>query len=392
MEPRRWSEARNLLCVRLDTIGDVLMSTPAIRALKESVPDRRITLLTSSAAAPTARLVPEIDRVIVYDPPWMKATPPRKNSARELARIESLRTMRFDAAVVFTVFSQNPLPSATMCYLADIPLRLAHCRENPYQLLTDWVRETEPSSGIRHEVRRQLDLVATVGATTADEHLSMRVPPAARRRLAAALAARGIAEDEPVAVIHPGATAPSRRWPPERFGVVADRLARAGLRVVFTGHADEGDRVAAAMAGMRSPSVDLSGTLDIAGLAALISRAAILVTNNTGPAHLAAALATPVVDVYALTNPQHTPWQVPSRVLTNPVPCGDCFSSTCRTGHHRCLLGIRASQAAEAALDLLAETSAALPAALSSERSETLSPPLSRASAGAAKIGRAVLG
>ncbi len=128
----------NLLCVRLDSLGDVLMTTPAIRALKEARPGRRVTLLTSPSGAAAARLVPEIDEVIVYEAPWMKhSTAGSAGASREYAMAEQLRRRSFDAAVIFTVYSQNPLPAAFLCYLAGIPLRLAHCRENPYQLLTE---------------------------------------------------------------------------------------------------------------------------------------------------------------------------------------------------------------------------------------------------------------
>jgi ADP-heptose:LPS heptosyltransferase len=164
-----------VLAIRLDARGDVLMTTPAIRALKESKNGRRVTLLTSAAGAEVARFVPEIDDVIVYEAPWMKATAPHP-PARDLEMAALLADRGFDAAVIFTVFSQSPLPAAMLAYLADIPLRLAHCRENPYGLLTDWVNETEPDAEIRHEVRRQLDLVASVGSRTSDERLSLLLP------------------------------------------------------------------------------------------------------------------------------------------------------------------------------------------------------------------------
>src|SRR5687768_7163807 len=89
-----WQRARNILCVRLDTIGDVLMSTPAIRAVRAGDVDRRVTLLTSEIGGRVARLVPEIDEVIVHDAPWMKATAPRANSAPEFALIDRLRQAR----------------------------------------------------------------------------------------------------------------------------------------------------------------------------------------------------------------------------------------------------------------------------------------------------------
>ncbi len=121
-----WSSAANVLCVRLDALGDVLMTTPAFRALKESRPGGRITLLTSPSGAEGARLVPEIDDVIVYEAPWMKATASRTDSTADLAMVAELKRRAFDAAIIFTVYSQNPLPAALLCYLAEIPLRLAY--------------------------------------------------------------------------------------------------------------------------------------------------------------------------------------------------------------------------------------------------------------------------
>src|SRR6478672_571839 len=106
-----WRRARSILCVRLDALGDVLMTTPALRALREDCPDRRLTLLTSPAGAEAAALVPALSDVIVYEAPWMKATAPRGGPAPDLALIERLTHDRFDAAVIFTVYSQNPLPA-----------------------------------------------------------------------------------------------------------------------------------------------------------------------------------------------------------------------------------------------------------------------------------------
>src|SRR5205814_8648379 len=111
----------------------------------------------------------------------------------------------------------------------------AHCHENPYQLLTDWVLDPEPARLVRHEVRRQLDLVAAIGARSADERLSLRVPEAARRRVAARLGALGLDRRRWV-LLHPGATAASRRYPPARFAAAARGIARAaGCVVVVTG-------------------------------------------------------------------------------------------------------------------------------------------------------------
>ncbi|HEX2052059.1 MAG TPA: glycosyltransferase family 9 protein [Actinomycetota bacterium] len=353
MSVQDWRRARRILCVRLDGAGDVLMTTPALRALRDSERGRHVTLLTSSAGAAAARLVPVVDDVVVYDAPWMKATPPRASSAVDHALVADLRERRFDAAVVFTVFSQDPLPAALLCHLADVPLRAAHARDKPYGLLTDWTPDPEPAGGIRHEVRRQLDLVAGLGATTTDERLALAVPDGARAEVDALLEGLGLDDDGWLAV-HPGATAPSRRYPEELFGDALRRLARRrGVRAVVTGSEAERDLAERVRAGAGPGAVSVAGALDLAGLAALLERAPLLVSNNTGPVHVAAAVGTPVVDLYALTNPQHTPWGVPARVLSHDVPCRWCHSSVCVAVHHDCLRKVAPADVAAAAEELL---------------------------------------
>ncbi|KAB8315972.1 lipopolysaccharide heptosyltransferase II [Tolypothrix campylonemoides VB511288] len=349
-----WNTAENILCIRLDTIGDVLMTTPAIHALKASHPNRRITLLTSSAGASTASLVPDVDEVIVYDAPWLKATAPRQNSRPEYEMAEDLRRLKFDGAIIFTVYSQNPLPSAFLCYLADIPLRLAHCHENPYQLLTDWVKDPEPEHCMRHEVRRQLDLVATIGCQIDDERMSLRVPEKALASVKDILEQLGITQQRPWVVIHPGATAASRRYAPEKFAVVARSLVQdMGIAVIFTGTEPERELVTAIQTASGVVSHSLVGCLNLSELAALLSLAPLLISNNTGPVHIAAAVGTPVVDLYALTNPQHTPWGVPNRVLFHDVPCKNCYKSICPEGHQNCLQLVKPESVVDAACELL---------------------------------------
>ena len=102
------------------------------------------------------------------------------------------------------------------------------------------------------------------------------------------------------------------------------------------------------------PSHSLVGHLDLGEMAALVSLAPVLIANNTGPVHIAAALRTPVVDLYALTNPQHTPWMVPCRVLSHDVACRWCYKSVCPEGHHHCLRLVDADEAYGAACELLA--------------------------------------
>jgi ADP-heptose:LPS heptosyltransferase len=332
------------------------MTTPAIRALKAGLKDRHITLLASPAGEAVAEMIPEIDAVIAFDAPWMKGpgTPERRVGVdRDRAVRALLRSGRFDAAVIFTAYSQNPLPAAYFCYLAGIPLRLAHCRENPYDLLTDWVAESEPAAGVRHEVQRQLDLVAEVGCTVTDRRLSFAVDNATCREVRRLLGLQGLDFGRPWALVHAGATAASRRYPPAQMIQAIRLLVEAGCQVVLAGAAHEIPEVNEIQRGAGVPTISVAGQLDLARLGAAILLADVVLCNNSGPAHLAAAIGTPLVDLYALTNPQHTPWMVRHTLLYHDVPCRFCYKSICPQGHHDCLRRVEPAEVAEAVLALL---------------------------------------
>jgi lipopolysaccharide heptosyltransferase II len=349
----QWRAARNILAVRLDNMGDVLMTSPALRAIKASDRQRKITLLTSESGAAVARHIPEVDDVIRYDAPWVKSVW-QVSSIGALRCLSQITERGFDAAIIFTVYSQSALPAATLAWLGGIPLRLAHSRENPYQLLTDWVSEPEPQTEVRHEVRRQLELVSSVGYTTADERLSFRVDAEDRARALEKLERAGIDSSRPFILVHPGASAASRRYPALQFAAACRLIAaQSGHQIVVTGSAEERQLVETVHLHGPRGSVALCGELTLGELGAAIENAALLVANNTGPVHIAAALGTPVVDLYALTNPQHTPWRVLSRVLFHDVPCKYCHKSVCPEQHHACLREVTPQQVAQAAQELL---------------------------------------
>jgi lipopolysaccharide heptosyltransferase II len=356
MTSASWDEARSVLCIRLDSLGDVLMCTPAIRAIKQSRPGRCVTLLSSRSGAAAAPFIPELDAVFDYPAPWMKSSA-RHLPAVDMAFIDALAARRFDAVAIFTSYSQSALPAAMMCYLAGIPLRLAHCRENPYQMLSDWLPDPEPATMVKHEVRRQLDLVASIGCTTASTGLSFTVRDSDTESVRAKLAAQGVNADQQWVLLHPGASAPSRRYPPDQWAqVISELAARTGLPMVLTGDSAEQPLIKQIADASSGNAKSCAGLLDLGELGAAIKLASLVISNNTGPAHLAAAVGTPLVDLYALTNPQHTPWQVECRVLFNDVPCRFCQKSICPQGHNDCLRGITPERVVNAACALLARS------------------------------------
>jgi len=350
-----WKHARKIVCIRLDNMGDVLMTTPAMRALKSAEADRCITLLASPAGAALAPYIPVVDRTITYEAPWVKNA---GNSLKADDRLlNALRAGNFDAAVIFTVYSQSPLPAALICRMAGIPLVLAHCRENPYCLLSDWVPECEPESVVRHEVQRQLDLVAQVQALPSDSRLVFVTRQADRASLRAKLQLRNVDPEGDWIVAHCGATAASRRYPAGHYIRALRQLGDRAGQVMLTGNGTEQlmTKQIAQQCADRVPVFDLAGALSLGEFACLLEDATLLLSNNTGPVHIAAAVGTPVVDLYALTNPQHTPWMVPHRVLFHDVPCKYCYRSVCPRAHHNCLRLVAPERVCDAVTGLLAD-------------------------------------
>jgi lipopolysaccharide heptosyltransferase II len=360
-EASDWKKYGNILCVRPDNFGDVLMTTPALRALKQAVPGRKITLLTSRAGAGIAPFIPEIDDCIVFDVPWCKH-PASAAAVPGLQRtIDEIRSRNFEAAVIFNVFSQNPLPSAMLCYMAGIPAVAGYCRENPYHLMSYWLVDEEPLSSIRHEVVRQLDLVKSLGASTQDESLSLVVPGETLEKLPAKLESLGVDPQQPRLILHAGASEAKRQFPAEIYAEAARILSdELDYRILLTGLEAERD-VAERIAGWAGGKAQsLAGMLSLEELIALIKSSPLLVSNNTGPAHIAAAVKTPVVVLYALTNPQHTPWKVRHRVL--PFEVANSLQSRnalIRYANERCFRRptdkVGPTDIVEAVKDLLAE-------------------------------------
>jgi lipopolysaccharide heptosyltransferase II len=348
-----WEAAQRILCVRLDSLGDVLMCTPAMRALREARPGRSLTLLTSPTAAPALPFIPELDDVIVYEAPWMKSSHGHDPQA-DIDLAAQLAARSFDAAVIFNSYSQSPLPAALLCYLARIPLRLAWCHENPYQLLTDWLPDPEPERVIRHEVRRQLDLAAHIGCQPSSMRMSFAVPEVDLDSVRGRLAKLGVDAGSRWILMHPGASAPSRRYPVRHWADAIRALAlRLGYPMVLTGGADEAHLVDEIREACGVAVHSFAGQLSLGEMGAALQLASVVVSNNTGPAHMAAAVGTPLVDLYAMTNPQHTPWQVRNRLLYHDVPCRFCMKSVCPQGHNDCLTKIGPERVVDAVCSLL---------------------------------------
>jgi ADP-heptose:LPS heptosyltransferase len=313
-----WNACKNILCIRADNMGDVIMSGPAIRALKESF-GCRLTLLTSSMGSLIAPCLPDVDDVLVYNVPWIKADHTLNADACS-SLIAELKEGRFDGVVIFTAYSQSALPAAMLAYMAGIPLRLAYCRENPYQLLTHWVPDKEPYSIILHQVKRDLELVASIGAQTPDTQLSLRIDEKALQSAFQKLAAKGIDIHESWIVVHTGVSEKKREYPIDQW-IETVRLLHQhfDLPILLTGSSKEMQQAHIIQQAAGGNVHVVAGLLSIEEFIAVIHEAQLVISVNTATIHIAAATDTPVIVLYALTNPQHTPWSEYAKVLPFPV-------------------------------------------------------------------------
>jgi lipopolysaccharide heptosyltransferase II len=307
-----WSNCKNILCIRPDNIGDLLMSSPAITALKETF-GCRITVLTSSMAFSIADHMPGIDEVLVYDVPWVKSTSPDAFHDYQLL-IRSLVQKRFDAAIVFTVFSQNPLPSVMIAYHANIPKRLGYCRENPYLLLTHWIPDEEPYNFVQHQVKRDLKLVASVGAIVSTDHIKIKFN--GRTNCVDEFLSGNELEKIPWMIFHPGVSEQKREYP-EQLWIETGRQVVQSLKakIIVTGSAKEKALCSTIANGIGDDARSAAGLFTLGEFIDLIHRASLVVSVNTATAHIAAAVDTSVIVLYALTNPQHPPWKAKGKIF-----------------------------------------------------------------------------
>jgi ADP-heptose:LPS heptosyltransferase len=348
-----WRRARRILVVRADNIGDVIMTGPALRAIKRTLPECSLTLLASPSGAMAAPLLPWLDATIAWRVLWQELHGRPADPASERRLIATLQSRRFDAAIVFTSFSQSPHAPACAAWLAGIPLRAGASGEHGFMLT-----HALPKGDLgRHQVDRNLDLVHAIGLDADDDSLEIRVPDGARCGATALLAARGVAAGQPYLLVNPWASIEARTYDGGRLARAAKLIsAAAGMPIVVTGHRRDAAKTALLAERMGPAAIDLCGDTSVTELAALVARARLVLTNNTSVMHLADALRTPAVVIYSGTDleSQWAPRSTPHRLLRKTTACSPCYAFTCPLD--RACMDIEPADVADAALALLSAT------------------------------------
>ncbi|MEW9555599.1 glycosyltransferase family 9 protein [Nonomuraea sp. NPDC050783] len=340
---------RTIAVLRANALGDLVVALPALTALKDAYPDARLVLLGGAwhAAFLAGRPGP-VDEVVALPPiTGLTSRSPGRPAPQEL--VGRLRGRRFDLAVQIHGGGRHSNP-----FVRRLGARVtAGFRTPDAEPLDLWL----PYLYYQHETLRFLEVAALVGAEARELEPRLAVTAADRAELAAVLG-----EPPPgLVALHPGASDPRRRWPARRFAAVADRLGRP---VVVTGTREEAGLVAEVVAAMRRPATPVVAALSIGGLAALYERCALVVSNDTGPRHLAAAVGTATVGLYwcgnlinagPLTRARHRP------LVSWTLTCPCCGASGVDLRAERCehdaswLAAIPVDAVAEQAEDLLGQ-------------------------------------
>jgi len=339
----------SVLLIRLYFIGDMLLSTPVINALKTAFPVSRLTVLLKRRARDVLVGNPFVDEVIEYDgvpryhsPVWLGALAAR------------LRRARYDLAVDLT----GDLRSSWLLYAAEPGFRVGFNHAGCGFLLDRAV----PYRASGHVVDHLLGAVASIGAAPADPLPRMFVSDDERARARSLLARSGLRDGVPFLAVCPGAGSELRRWPAERFGsLAAAALDRHGLRTVVTGAPHESALAQAVVGASRGAAVSVAGATDLRVLAAVLGEARAFVGNDSGTMHVAASQGTPVVALFGQNTPERfAPRGAPSRVLWPRFPCSPCDGRRCRRPDDPCMKAIGVSEAGEALDALLEETAGAV--------------------------------
>ncbi|MEU8818490.1 HAD-IIIA family hydrolase [Actinoplanes sp. NPDC048796] len=331
----RSTPAGTVLVVRSDSAGDVLVTGPAVRAVAHGA--RRVVMLCGPRGRAAAELLPGVDEIVEWRLPWIDAEPPAVEAEQMAALTARLRDIGADEAVVFTSFHQSALPLALLLRVAGVGRITAISDDYPGSLLD--VRHRVPPGIPEAERARSVAAAAGFGLPPGDDG-RLRVTGARHQ------------DGGEYVVVHPGASCEARSGPPETLRRIVAALAADGHRVLVTG--GSGERV---LASYVSGGVGVEvGRTTFREMADLLARASCLVVGNTGPAHLAAAVGTPVVSLYAPTVPygQWGPYRVPNvRLGDAGAPCRDSRATVCPVAGHPCLSDIEPQQVV-AAVRLLA--------------------------------------
>jgi heptosyltransferase-3 len=315
---------RNILAIKLRYLGDVLLATPTLHALKLAYPEARLTVLVNRGTEDILRGSPHVDEILPLD---------RGSVLQQSRFILDIRRRRFDTVVDLTDGDR----AAFLTWISGAGVRIGF---NAEQRWTGRCYTTVVTGGTGvHRIERDLAALAPLGIEARDRIPRIWLGPEDDARVDQLAAQLGIARDRSWVVIQPGARYWFKAWPPERFAEVADRLNdRFGCQVLVAGSPQEAALTQVVVDHAKSRLLNIAGRSDVRTLAALLKRSTLFVGNDTGAMHIAAAVGAPVVGLFGPSDPlEWGPRGGRAEVIYKGLDCRVCFHPTCQRGEQNCM-------------------------------------------------------
>jgi len=319
----------NILVIKLRYIGDVLLATPVLRALRERFPDAHLAVAVNRGTEDVLKWNPDLNEVLVVE---------RNGLAAQFQFLQEIRRRGFDCVIDLTDGDR----SAVLARCSGAPVRIGLNEEHRWRgLLYTAVVQARPD--VRHRLERDLETVRPLGIQPKAGPLVLRTSPqddeAAARLLEELSGEKSSAGVRPLVMLQPGARYWFKAWPVERFAELAGRLAETyGCRILLGGDARERDLAETIRTNARAAVVSLAGRLTLLQYAAVLKRCTLFVGNDNGPMHMAAALGVPLVALFGPSNPaEWGPRGARTEVLYKGLDCRRCFHPTCKRGEESCM-------------------------------------------------------
>ncbi len=333
-------EYSRILIVRLDRIGDVVLSTPVFHAVRAAYPKSHIAVMVQPHAEDLVKGSPDINEVILYHKDG--------GVAKNISFINDLRNKRFDLAIILHPTTRTH----ALMRLAGIRERVGYDKKWGF-LLTKRIPHTK-ESGQKHESEYSLDMLRHIGIEVKERDLFVPIQGDSEKRIEALFLEHGIVASDRVVVVHPGASCASKRWGAQRFAEVSDRLVRDSKAkiIIIAGPQDYsfGNDVASKM---KEKNIDLSAKTSVGDIASILKRSKLFISNDSGPVHIASALKIPAIVIFGrsdagLSPKRWGPIGKNNKVFHKNIGCGICLAHNCEKGF-KCLESVTVDEVADAA-------------------------------------------